>query len=219
MSARVNLLPREIAERARTRRTASWTVGAVAVFAALLGLLYLAKLGDVNAAREERDATQALVDERQAELAGLQEFAELDRQVTARNELLSAAMATEISWARVFNDLALTFPGSSSLLTLKAAVEGADETGEAGAGTVDPNSRSIASLTFEGYSVEQFAPGVERVLLKFSDVGMFFNSFLSTATTEDRNGTLITRFVGEFQLNKDARTGRYAEGLPPEVGQ
>ena len=219
MSARVNLLPREIEERARARRTASWTVGAVAVFTALLGLLYLAKLGDVNAAREDRDAAQQQVTERQAELASLEEFAELDRQVTARNQLLSAAMATEISWARVFNDLALTFPGSSSLLTLQGAVEGADESGDTGAGAVNPNSKSIANVSFEGYSVEQFAPGVERVLLKFSDVGMFFNAFLSTATTEPRNDTLITRFAGQFQLNKDARTGRYADGLPPEVGR
>ena len=219
MSARVNLLPREIAERARTRRTASWTVGAVAVFAALLGLLYLAKLGDVNAAREVRDATQQVVTERQAELASLEEFAELDRQVTARNQLLSAAMATEVSWARIFNDLALTFPGSGSLLSLQAAVEGAEVAGETGAAPADPNSKSIASVSFEGYSVERFAPGVERVLLKFGDVSMFFNSYLSAANDDDENRRGTTRFVGEFQLNKDARTGRYADGLPPEVGQ
>ena len=218
MSARVNLLPREIEERARTRRAASWTVGAVAAFAALLGVLYLAKLGDVNQAEADRDAAQAEVTEREAELASLEEFAELDRQVTARNELLSAAMATEISFARVFNDLALTFPGSSSLLTLNATVEGADQTGDTGQ-DVDPNSKSIASVTFEGYSVERFAPGVERVLLKFSDVGMFFNAYLDTAAEEDRNETAVTRFNGEFQLTEDARTGRYAEGLPPEVGQ
>lgn len=218
MSARVNLLPREIEERARTRRTASWTVGAVAVFAALLGLLYLAKLGAVNGARNERDEAQARVTERQAELASLEEFAELDRQVTARNQLLSAAMATQISFARVFNDLALTFPGSSSLLTLNAVTETADETGDTGQ-TVDPNSESIASVTFEGYSVEQYAPGVERVLLKFADVGMFFNSYLSTAEEVLRNRTEVTRFTGEFQLTEEVRTGRYADGLPPEVGQ
>ena len=219
MSARVNLLPREIAERARTRRTTSWTVGAVAVFAALLGLLYLVKLGDVNAANQERDAAQALVDERQAELDSLEQFAQLDREVTARNALLSAAMATEISWARVFNDLALTFPASSSLLTLQAAMETAAQTGDTGTVAPDPNSQSIAGVTFEGYSVEQFAPGVERVLLKFSDVGMFINAFLTTANVEDRSGTFVTKFLGEFQLTEEARTGRYAEGLPPEVGQ
>lgn len=129
MSARVNLLPREIEQRARARRTASYTVAAVAVFAALLGLIYLGKLGDLNDARSDRDAAQETVDERRAELASLEEFAQLDREVKARNALLSAAMATEISWARVLNDLALTFPPSSSMLSLEAAAEGAAESG------------------------------------------------------------------------------------------
>lgn len=219
MSARVNLLPRELEERARTRRTASWTIGAVAVFAALLGLLYIAKLAQVNDAQRERNETQAVVDQREAELASLEQYAELDRQVNARNDLLSAAMATEVSWARVFNDLALTFPGSSSLTSLQAAAEGAAETGETGEGNPNPNSKSVASLEFDGYSVEGLAPGVERVLLKFTDVSMFFNAYLSQAADDDRNNTRVTTFNGRLQLNDEARTGRYAEGLPPEVGQ
>lgn len=217
MSARVNLLPREIAERARVRRSASWTIAGVAVFAALLGLLYLGKLGQVNAAEDERDEAQATVTQLQAELATLQEFAELDRKVKARNQLLSAAMATEISWARTLNDLALTFPASSSLTELNAAMAGAADAG--GVADESVSAEAIASLRFAGYSVERFAPGVERVLLKFSDVGMFFNSYLAQAATELRGETLVTGFDGSTELSEQARTNRYAEGLPPEVGQ
>lgn len=218
MSARVNLLPREIAERARVRRSASWTIAGVAAFAAVLGLLYLAKLGQINEAEDERDQAQAEVTQLQAELATLQEFAELDREVKARNQLLAAAMATEISWARTLNDLALTFPASSSLTELDASMVGV--AGVEGA-SVDENvsAAAIASLRFAGYSVERYAPGVERVLLKFSDVGMFFNSYLAQAATELRGDTLVTGFNGSLELSEDARTNRYAEGLPPEVGQ
>lgn len=219
MSARVNLLPREIEQRARARRTASWTVAGVVLFAALLGLIYLGKLGALDDARAERDAAQDAVAEARAELASLAEFERLDREVKARNALLSAAMATEISWARVLNDLALTFPPSSSMLSLEAAAEGAQEAGLTDGAAPNPNSRSVASMSFEGYSVEQFAPGVERVLLKFTDVDMFFNAYLAEATEDEQTRPGTVTFVGNLQLNKNARTDRYAQGLPPEVGR
>ena len=216
MSARVNLLPREIEERARSRRTTSWTIGAVAAYAALLGIVYIAKIGDLNAARAERDEAETTVTQLRSDLAELQEFAELDQQLTARNALLSASMATEISWARVLNDLSLTFPPSSSLLSLAGAAETAEAEGTpAVAGDTD----SVATVTFEGYSVERFAPGVERVLVKFAEVQTYFNPYLSQAQETPRGQTDVTAFSGTMQLTEDAYTGRYAEGLPPEVGQ
>ncbi|HVM18786.1 MAG TPA: hypothetical protein VM307_02380 [Egibacteraceae bacterium] len=219
MTARVNLLPREIEERARTRRTAGWTVAGVAGYAALLLVLYLVKLGDVNAAREERDAEQARVDSLTAELATLEQYAQLDREVTARNNLLSATMATEISWARVLNDLALTFPPSSSMLTFTATTQPAGDAGLTGQPAADPSSDSVADVNFTGYSVERFAPGVERVLVLFDEVETFYNAYLTEASEEERGDTEVTTFNGTFQLNDDAYTGRYEQGLPPEVGR
>lgn len=218
MTARVNLLPREIEERARARRTTSWVIGGVLAYTALLVLLYIAQLGDIADAEAERDDAQTEVARLEAELADLQQYAELDRQVQARENLLTATMATEISWARVLNDLALTFPPSSSMVTFVGTTEGAAEAGVAGA-TPNPNSDSVASATFTGYSVEQLAPGVERVLVKFDEVQTFFNAYLTEANEERRGNTDVTQFNGTFQLNEDAYTRRYAEGLPPEVGQ
>jgi Tfp pilus assembly protein PilN len=212
MTARVNLLPREIEQQARARRSASWAIGGVAAFAAVLGLLYLGKLSDVQSAREERDAAEADVATLQQELASLQEFAELDRQLAARNALLRDAMALEISWARVLNDLSLTFPPSSSLTNLSASAA----TAEAGQ---PANPDAVATLSFEGYSVERYAPGVERVLVKFDEVTTFFNSYLGTAGEQARGDTEVTTFSGTVQLNDESYTGRYADGLPPEVGR
>jgi hypothetical protein len=216
MSARVNLLPPEIAQRARARRTTSWTILGVALYAALLLVLYIGKLSAVNAAEAQRDQEAAAVATLETELARLQQYAELNRQVEAREDLLSSAMATEVSWARVLNDLALTFPASSSMTTFGGVLEGASEAGLAGA-PPDPNSESIGTVTFKGYSVEQLAPGVERVLIKFDEVDTFFNAYLTEANEEQRNNTEVMTFNGTFQLNDDAYTGRYAEGLPPEV--
>lgn len=216
MTARVNLLPPEIAQRARARKTSGWAIGAVAAWTALLVLLYVAKLNDVRDAEEDRDDAAAQVAVLEAQLAELQEFAELDAQLSAQNRLLAAAMEDEISWARVLNDLSLTFPASSSLLSLQAAMTG-NPTDPAVA--PDADSSSIATVTFAGYSVERYAPGVERVLVKFDEVETFFNSYLSTAQEAVRGDTEVTTFGGTVQLNDSAFTGRYVDGLPPEVGQ
>lgn len=217
MSASVNLLPPELEERARARRTTSWTITAVLFWVVLLGVLYLVKLGDLNDARDDRDEARAEVARLQTEVDRLQEYAELDRVVTARNALLTDVMSTEISWARVLNDLALTFPPSSSLLTFSGATQAAGET--TGAAAPAPGGESVASASFDGYSVERYAPGVERVLVKFGDVSAFFRPYVAQANNEERSDAEVTRFNGTFQLNDEAYTGRYANGLPAEAGR
>ncbi|MGH3664710.1 MAG: hypothetical protein ACRDU8_01235, partial [Egibacteraceae bacterium] len=102
--ARVNLLPPEISERRRQRNRAVLTGLVVLLWVLLLGGLYMMKLSDVEAARLQREAAQQEVTRLQAEVAALQEFADLDRKLTARNGLLQTAMANEISWARMLND-------------------------------------------------------------------------------------------------------------------
>lgn len=218
---RVNLLPPEIGQRQRERRAIVVTALVVLGYVAVLGLLYVLKLGAVDAAREERDVAQAEVGQLQGEVARLAPFAELDRRLTARNGLLASAMGSQISWARQLNDLSLAFPASASLLTLDGVMAGTAEpaaAATAGGGGVDLGD-GVAKLTFSGYSVERYAPGVERVLVKLGDVPSYFNSYLSQAAESERGDTEVTTFDGAVQLDEDAYTGRYADGLPPEVEQ
>ncbi len=189
------------------------------VYLLLLGFGYVLKLGDVNQARQERDQAQADVARLQAQLNALEPFRRLAQQVEARNNVLAAAMATEISWSRVLNDLSLTFPPNASLLTLSATqptAEDAGQTGETEAGAV-ALGEVVTTVEFSGYSVERYAPGVEGVLLRFDEVRGFFNSYLATAAAEERATTGVTNFNGSVQLGREAYTGRFAEGLPPEA--
>jgi Tfp pilus assembly protein PilN len=223
----VNLLPPELAQERRARRTAAITAAGVGVYALVLGGVYLLQLGDVADARAERDEAQEEVAARQRELAELRQFAELAAQLDARNALLANALATEISWASVLNNLSLSFPASSSLLTLNATTTEGTPAGPAGApvtpetgaqpeGEVETPPVPVATITFTGYSVEEYAPGVETVLLQLDDVATFFNAYLATAARVERGPTEVTNFDGAVQLDDEAYTGRYAEGLPPE---
>jgi uncharacterized protein YlxW (UPF0749 family) len=210
MSVKVNLLPREVGELARTRRITNYTIVGVLAFVALLALLYVFKLGEVNNARNDRDAAQAEVTRLQAEVAQLEQFRQLADQLEARNALLTASMESEVSWSRVLNDLSLTFPANSSLLTLTATQ--ADP-----AAGVAQGPGIIGDVAFSGYSVEEYAPGVESVLIEFDKVQAFVNVFLSTAAQETIGTTEVTNFQGTVQLDEDAYTRRYVDGLPGEA--
>lgn len=216
---RVNLLPAEVGRRQRERRWLAWTGVAVLVLVLVLAGTYLAKLRAVDAAERDQAAAAAQVAELGAEVASLQDFAALDRRLEGRNALLAAAMATEISWARVLNDLSLTFPANSSLLTLVAARTQQERVLPTGEPEPEPDpadvgEEAVAEFAFTGYSVERFAPGVESVLLRVDEVRAFFNAYLSQAATAQRASTEVTTFNGTVQLDDDAYTGRYDDGLP-----
>jgi outer membrane murein-binding lipoprotein Lpp len=210
MSVMVNLLPREVAVRKQAQRTTKMTVAAVTVFAIGLGGLYALKLGEIADAESQSDTVQADVSRLEAEVASLQQFRQLADELEARNAVLASAMANEISYARVLNDLALSFPASSSMRELtvgvQAPVEGQVTFGDA-----------VAALTYDGYSTERYAPGVEAILVEFDKVRSFFSSYIGTAAVEEIGSTEVTGFRGTVQLGDEALTRRYENGLPEEM--
>ncbi len=245
-TARVNLLPREVAEREQTRRTAAIGAAVFLVFLAVLAFIYFSKLAAVDAAREDRDAEQQRVAVLSAELAQLEQFRQLADQLEEREALLIQALDTEVAVARVLNDLALQFPTTASLRTLGLTVN-ADATVAAVAPVTpsDPaapvppaapaapagperiatppptradsgEGPSIGTITFEGYSVERYAPGVESVVLQLGEVRSFIGAFVNTAQDEQIGETGVTSFTGVVDLDPDAFTRRYVEGLPPD---
>lgn len=219
MSVRVNLLPREIVERARARRVTQYTAGAVVLFVGVLGLVYVLKLADVRSAEQARDDARVEVALLQDELAELDEYRILAEQLETHNALLASSMEKEISFSRVLNDLSLAFPSNASLQTL--TMEAADAEGaQAGQPPEDGAvnfGEAVAKAIFTGYSVEGVAPGVETVLLDFERTRAFFNTFLTTAAQDELGSTEVTNFNGSVTLDRDAYTGRYRDGLPPEA--
>lgn len=209
----VNLLPPELAARARARRIMQYTVGGVLVFVGALGLVYLLRLSEVSRAEDTRDAAQLEVVRLESDLAELDEYRALVELMDNRSSLLASAMEKEIAYSEVLNNLSLVFPDNASLLNLTIA---AAEPEAPAAGEID-FGESVATGEFSGYSVERFAPGVETVLLDLDRTPSFFNAFVTTAAGERLGETEVTNFNGTVALDRGAYTGRYADGLPPEV--
>lgn len=215
MSARVNLLPREIAADTRVRTVARMSTLGVVVVVAVLGGLYLLQLQQVADAEREREDAQQRITQAEQRLAALDEFRVLKERYDARQALLAHAMADEISWARILNDLSLAFPSDASLVTLDAEAQQPDEPAD---GEVVFGDR-VGQISASGYSLERYAPGVESVLMDFDGARGFFNSYLQTATATELGGNEVTNFNGTVDLDADAYTQRYVDGLPPEVAE
>jgi cell division protein FtsB len=212
MSVRVNLLPQEVHTARAGRRATNVTILLVLLFVALLGGLYVLKLQEIQQAEEERDAVQAEVDRLEAEVASLEQFRQLADELEARNAILASAMAREVSYARLLNDMSLAFPANASLRTLQVtAQDPADAPGGVSFGD------SVAIIAYNGYSVERYAPGVETVIIEFDKVDHLFATYLTAAQTEEVGDTEVTGFSGTVQVDDDAYTQRYADGLPEEV--
>ena len=210
----INLLPPEYAKQAGERRRAAFTVLGVVLFAGGLGALYYVKAQSVDAARQERDEAQAEVARLQAEVGQLQSFADLATQLDTGNTLLSAAMSQEISYARLLNDVALAFPSTSSLVTLSAGLS--DTTTQAPLEGTVTTGDGIATITFAGYSVERYAPGVETVLVEFARISNIVSDYLETAAGAEIGDIPVTNFNGRALLGEAAYTNRYADGLPED---
>lgn len=225
--ARVNLLPPDVIRERRRQRVAATSIGLLIAYLCVLGVVYALKLGDVADARDERDRVSAEVAALQAELEMLAEYRTLTENIDARETLLAAAMRNEVSWARVFGELALTFSDDASLTGVQAATADSQEAAAPVADTAAPVADTTADaepdedalvgqVTMTGYSVQRVAPGVEEVLLQLAEGEGFVDSYVVTTTDEDRGGEQVTAFEGRVDLDTRVHTHRYDDGLPQE---
>lgn len=221
VAARVNLLPPELALRAAARRLARNAALAFLVFLALLGGIYFMKLGAVRAAQAERDATAAQVQGLQGQVAQLSEFGRQREDLERREAALTAAMAREVGLSQLLSDVAGALPPATSLRTLTVAVSdpalAVDGTGAPAAALAPvpggvPAGVPIGLMQFDGYTVEQFDPGVSSVLVDLTQVPGVRTPFLASAQTEQLAESEVTSFSGTVDITDEILTNRYVPG-------
>lgn len=209
MSARVNLLPPEVEERnvARRRTVAMGIAGLVLV--GVLVAAYLFQLGRVGDTEDRLEAQQQRVDQLNSELTQLAEFQELERRSDIAEDLLEAALGDEVTMAGLMQDLAAVFPSDTELRDLIVTLSEAP-TPELGATRVP-----IGRMILNGASVNDHAPGLERLMLELSKVAAFSNVYF-TGSTQIQD-TSAVEFNVEVDLGPELRTNRYTDGLPEEL--
>lgn len=206
MSVRVNLLPREVEERATARRQRGLAAVLGVVLVAVLAVVYIMQLGRVDDAEQRLAAEEQRLQELRDELATLNEFRDLEQQQEQVNELIATAMGGEASFAGILQDVASVMPSDAALQNLNLSVNQQAEQDPFGA-----QPPALGSIQATGQSLRGHAPGLERFLIEFDKVAGFFDVFFNNSTVGE-DGT--SSFSVTIDLGRQILTQRYATGLP-----
>ena len=208
MSVQVNLLPEATKQRGRAsqQRAVAGLVG-VALLVGLGGVYWWAS-SQVSQAEEELLAEQARTSALTSEKGELVAFQELADRRDSSDQILRAAMAGEVSFAGVLQDLASVMPTDTQLETLAITVVGPQAPADAAAG--------VGTFNITGKTLTSHAPGVERVLLSLDKVVSFRGLYLNSSTLDDQDERVAT-FSLDGQIGDEAATQRYANGIPEDL--
>lgn len=204
--SQVNLLPPELRERQRVRRTTSLVVLGGIVVIALVGVFYFLqtqRLSDVEgdlAAQEDRNA------QLQAQIADLEQFADLQAQLAERQQLLATLFVNEVSWSAALLDISRVIPDSSYLTSLTGQITPPTL---AAPGTTE--TILIGNMSFQGVARE--TETISTWLTRLEQIQGWVNPWVSSAQ-EDAAFSRIYTFSSGLDLSVDAGTER-GRGVQP----
>lgn len=204
---RVNLLPPEIAQRAKARKAQVAMVATGLAAVAVVGVMYTNAQAKISQANEEKASAAAANVKLRADLAALQHVQEMRTQVDQANATLVSAMANEVTWSRYLHDLTLTIPENVWVTSFTATVSGPSAAGGAGA-VLDPG---LGTVTFTGkaFTHDDVAAWLESLAKEKGYVNPYF-----TQSREEMIGTRkVVDYTSTANLSPAALSGRYAKGL------
>jgi Tfp pilus assembly protein PilN len=149
---RVNLLPPEIAEAEKFRRTQFLLGGLVLLTVFLVGALWWSAHQSVAAANADLTVAQTETTALQAEAAKYANVPETYAAVATAQAQLVVAMTPEIRWSFYLNDLSLTMPSGVRLVSLSAIEPYASGTPGTSVQTTTgaEGAQGIGSVTYVG---------------------------------------------------------------------
>lgn len=211
-STRVNLLPREAEEREAGRRAIAGLLVAGLVFLAILAGLFFFQTSRVSDAEDRLAVAEQRRDEVRGEVRELDTYADLQQRRDDMIEIVTATMATDVSFAGILQDVAAVMPNDAALTSLTVAMFTEPERDQ----DFDYGGPSFGQLTANGETLRGHAPGVERFIIEFDKVAAFFNIYVSNSTlqVDETSPVDVTVFNVQADLGPEVFTGRYLDGLP-----
>ena len=123
----INLLPPEAAQRATARRKSAGFVALAFFYLVLLALVALWWQGKATDAESDRDAQLAANSRIEAEIASLADVRNLRSTYDAAVERLDLALAQDVAWGRLLNDLARIIPDRLWITSLTGTLQEDEE--------------------------------------------------------------------------------------------
>ncbi|HSL11836.1 MAG TPA: hypothetical protein VLA82_11035 [Actinomycetota bacterium] len=205
--SQVNLLPPEILEAQRWRRTTGLVAAAGAVLLGLIFLFYLMQVGALGSARDDVEAQEATNQQLRAQIADLQRFEDLQVRAQAKQELLAAAFRGEASFSGLLMDLSRVIPSDAALNSLAVTITPPTAEGDP---AVDPAADPAAPGFVGAITTAGEAQGFDTLstwLTRLEQVQGWVNPWMSTIAQRDEGGTIYT-FASGVDLTPDVLTQR-----------
>lgn len=204
---RINLLPGEIAVQRRARRQTSLLIILFVVWIVLLGAVWLIRQGQLRQEEERLAAAQARARTLEAQIAELQQFADLERAVKLKEQILQTAMAGDVAWSRLLIELSMIIPGESWLTSFNGAAVAAAPPAAPPPGQPAPPV-SLGTLNFSVVTVDGF-PGVAKWLTRMPELKSLQNIWVPSATKGLIGAREVVSFPSTSELSGEAASGRY----------
>jgi Tfp pilus assembly protein PilN len=200
----INLLPPEVAQQRNRRRRAGIAVFAAIAYVFLLAVGVLYWNGKVAAARDDVDAQLAINQALERDVAAYADTVDMRTEFDAKAELVRSALAVDIDWGILLNDLARLLPPRLWVETF--------------AGTVVPETVPgvIGQVTFSGVGFDFPDVSAWLRILNSDQFAGITGPWVSTVTEGTIGDDNVVTFSSSAVLTGGAATDR-AETLIPEV--
>ncbi len=189
----INLLPGEIFEEEASRRNRVVLLAGLVLLVVLLAFLTLGRLSTIRDLEDDLVAQQQANAARQAEIDSLGQFEIPLQNFEARTELVAAALAGDVSWARLLNDLGRFIPDRVWLNTL----------------TGNEEQISVSGTAFEYEDVANWLRSVDNT--NYAGLG---STWVTSVTAADVSGVEVVSYQSTAQLTEGAASTRIASRIP-----
>lgn len=210
MMRRIELLPESYLRKQRERRSIGLILLA-GLGILLLLLVYWVKLGfEVDDAKEDLATVQSTNQGLSAQIAELQQFAQLDAEVQAKRQALVAVMTGDLDWPLLLTEVAMAVPGEVWLTNLTASAGNTEGSSPVGTETAPVRvSANIPTgrISFEGTSLSM--PGVAKWLIRQEISKRFSSIFLTDAALTEEFSSDAFNFTSTLELNENAYSERF----------
>jgi Tfp pilus assembly protein PilN len=212
--SQVNLLPPDIVQAQAYRRRTSAVIVAGAIALVVVFGFYLmqnSKLGQVNDEIDAQNATNASI---QASIAEKQKFADLQAEAQARQQLLSAAYAGEVSFSALLMDFSRVIPSDAYVDSLALQIADASAPAPAAPATDGVTTNLVGTITGSGQAVSIDTLSV--FLTRLEQVKGWVNPWMSTVSRNEEVGGYD--YSLSVDLTDDVETERGKGGAPDATG-
>jgi hypothetical protein len=201
---RVNLMPEAVAAEARVHRAKMSLVAAVVASLAVVGGLYAMAHSSVNAAQDQLDAATAQSAVLNAELTKYADVPKVQAQLGSTKAQVAQALGADVRWSILLNNLSLTLPAGTALVSFQGQVSPT----VAGTGAAATPAAPAAGTTFTSVLGH---PGIGTInyvgeALGYPQVAAFLDA-------QAKQNSLMDSYVNNVAVNTETTGAGAGKGL------